>query len=151
MKTLLFSFIILASLPITAFGQEKKNGLKDKNAEFEIVDFEGIIRRYLGKDAEPLNPVEGIYSVSCTVYKRKKAFLSSREKERIVKRQDNYAKVAIIKDWPDSKREFIEISLGSKVTGRYPIVGEFNSLSERGGFIYHHFEPGGELLNLLLQ
>lgn len=138
---------MVIAFSIGASGQEKNGSSKRKDSHFEVIDFEGIIKRYLGKHSSPLSPIEGIYSVTCVITKRSRGFLSGKEKERVVKRADNYAKVAIIKDWPDSNREYIEISLGPKMIGQYPIVGEFNSFSEGGGFVYNHYESEDLQLN----
>ncbi len=64
-----------------------------------------------------------------------------------MQRKDNYARVAVIKDVPGSGKDYIEISLDEKFTIKYPIVGEFNSLSEGEGFIYRHIEPDGKTVS----
>lgn len=136
----------LAALPVlcsaqitgTLFNKKKK---KEKYSPFaEQVDFEGMVKRYLMKDSEPMERLEGIYSVSAIISKRG-GFLSNPNREKIIARKDNYAKVVIIKDSDNPKREYIEVSLGSKIPGKYPIVGEFTSLSEGRAFVYEHFEP----------
>src|SRR5687768_18497237 len=75
-----------------------------KNTNYEEVDFEGLVHRYFGKASS--DPLEGIYSVSCVITKRNKKFLSKGERIRVVDRKDNYARVAILKDWPGSNRDF---------------------------------------------
>lgn len=144
--------IVLMCLPAWCFAQsisgrifEKRK--KDKASPFaEQIDFEGMVKRYLGNNAPKQMGIEGIYSVSAIVTKRG-GFLASPAREKVVARKDNYAKVVILKDWPDSKREYFEISLASKDPGKYPIVGEFNTLAEGEGFVYRHYEPETEGLN----
>jgi hypothetical protein len=68
-------------------------------------------------------------------------FLSQREKSKVVERKDNYARVAILKDYPGTKRDFIEVSLSYRDAKKYPIVGELSGLSEGKGLIYNHIEP----------
>jgi hypothetical protein len=104
-----------------------------------------MMRRYFLK-GQP-DDLEGIYSVSCVITKRNKVFLSKREKIRIVERQDNYARVALIKDWPGSKRDFIEISLIYHDAKKYPIIGELNGISQGKGMIYKHLEPDGSIVS----
>ena len=89
------------------------------------------MHRYFGKEAGSINKLEGIYSVSCVITKSSKAFLSGRKKMKIVERKDNYARVAILKDWPGTKRDFIEVSLSYHVTNKYPIVPPRTSPGER--------------------
>jgi hypothetical protein len=81
------------------------------------------------------------------ITKRAKGFMTGNDKEKVVARKDNYARVAVIKDVPGSGKEYIEISLDEKFTVKYPMVGEFNSLSEGDGFIYKHIEPDGNTVS----
>ena len=80
--------------PVAAQSQMRLN----KKTVYEEVDLENVMKRYFGKSFG--YSLEGIYSVSCVITKRNKKFLSKDERIRVVARQDNYAKVAIMKDWP---------------------------------------------------
>lgn len=134
--------LLLGALLIAGQGfSQSKSKSRAKKIQYEEVDFEDMIRRYFGKAPGPANELEGIYSVSCVITKQYKAFLSRRERIRVVERKDNYARVAIVKDWPGSKRDYIEISLSYRDASRYPVVGELNMLSEGRGMIYRHIEP----------
>src|SRR5688500_9484652 len=93
---------------------------KQKKTIYEEVDLENVMKRYFGKSFG--YSIEGIYSVSCVITKRNKKFLSKSERIRIVGRQDNYAKVAIMKDWTSSHRDFIEVSLSYKKANHFPIM-----------------------------
>jgi hypothetical protein len=119
--------------------------MSDKKARktvYEEVDFEDMMKRYFGK--EKSDPLEGIYSVSCVITTRNKRFLSKREKIRVVERKDNYARIAILKDWPGgSMRDYIEVSLSYRDAKKYPVVGELSALAEGKTFIYKHIEPNG--------
>lgn len=117
-----------------------------KKSAYEEVDLEGMIRRYIAKTHGNEPSIEGIYTVSGEVIRKGKSLLSSVERERTIERKDNYARVAILKDWPGSNTEYVEISLEEKNAPRYPIVAELNELAEGGGFIYKHFEPKGKVL-----
>lgn len=116
---------------------------KSKPAKFTYaeVDYEDLIHRYVEKTTG--HKLEGIYSVSCVITKRSKKLLNDSERIRIVARKDNYARIAILKDKPGSKHDFIEVTLSYRDAKRYPIVGEFNLLSEGEGMIYNHIEPNG--------
>jgi hypothetical protein len=116
-----------------------------KRTVYHEVALEEMIRRNIAKTQDPANPsIEGIYTVSVVITKKGRSLIFPSDKERVVLRKDNYAKVAILKDWPESKNEFVEISISSKNLYKYPIVGEINRLAEGGGFIYKHIEPKGE-------
>ncbi|MFO0267453.1 MAG: hypothetical protein ACK51D_10945, partial [Cyclobacteriaceae bacterium] len=109
MKTL--SVLVLVLFALSAQAQFKNRPLTKSN--FEEIDFEGLVRLFLGKDARPLNSVEGIYLVSCTVT-RQGGFLANPHREKVVRKKENYGKVAILKYYTNSKREFIEVSLTGK-------------------------------------
>src|SRR6185369_10439795 len=82
-----------------------------KKSHYQEIDFEDLMHRYFGKEAGSYNRLEGIYSVSCIITKTNKAFLTGKQKVKVVERKDNYARVAFLKDWPDTNRDFIEVSL----------------------------------------
>lgn len=131
-------------LPSLAFSQNevRKSKFKKKSKSLftEHIDFEGMAKRYLMKQTQPMEPLEGIYSVSAIITKRG-GFLANPNREKVIARKDNYAKVVIMQDSEHANREYLEISLASKVPGEYPVVGEFNSLAEGKAFVYKHYEP----------
>lgn len=133
--------LAILSLPI---GYALAQSDRGKKTIYEEVDLENIMKRYFGKSFG--YSIEGIYSVSCVITKRNKKFLSKAERIRVVARQDNYAKVAIMKDWPSSHRDFIEVSLSYKKANHFPIMGELDIAADGAGYIYKHIEPDGERL-----
>lgn len=130
-------------------GKRKKSG--SRKYSYEEINFEDMIRRYYEKEVGPFNSLEGIYTVSCVITKTSKSFLSGSMKERPVVKKDNYARVAIIKDRPQSRRDFIEVSLSYHETDKYPVMGEFIVLSEGRGMIYKHIEPDGSELSFSMK
>lgn len=137
--TLLCLFLILQA----TFAQQKS-----RKSGYEEIDIEDLMHRYFGKDAGSFAKIEGIYSVSCLITKTTKAFITGNIKESVVERKDNYARVAILKDWPGTSRDFIEVSLSYHVANKYPIVGELTSLSSGGQtYIYKHFGSEGAVQN----
>jgi hypothetical protein len=137
--------LLLAVLVVfNAHAQDKKKLQLKKKHQYQEVDFEDMMRRYFQKESSHF--VEGIYSVSCVITKTSKVFLSQRQKTRVVERKDSYARVAILKDWPEAKRDFIEVSLSYRDAKKYPIIGDLNALAEGQGFIYHHIEPDGSTI-----
>lgn len=117
-----------------------------KKVQYELMDFESMIKRYFEKEIGDFNSLEGIYSVSCTITKTGRNIFGE-ERERVVARRDNYARIAILKDYKGSKREFIEVSLSYREATKYPIVGELTTMVEGGGLVYKHLEPDGSTLN----
>ena len=132
--------LCLFCIVFSSASSQEKEKVKIKGV-YEEVDFEDLIRRYFGKDRS--DPMEGIYSVSCVITRRNKRFLSKKERIRVVERKDNYARVAVLKDWPGSKRDYIEVSLSYRDAKKYPIVGEFQEVGGGRSFIYRHLEPDG--------
>jgi len=142
MRNVLFGVILLL-IGVPAFSQEASKK-KSKKFQYEEVDFEDMMRRYFVKERS--HNLEGVYSVSCVITKRSKVFLSKREKIRIVERKDNYARIAILKDLPGRKQDFIEVSLSYHDAKKYPIIGAINSMSEGKGMVYTHVEPDGSII-----
>ncbi len=121
-------------------------GGSNKKSVHQFVDSEDLIRRFIARDSES-HSIEGIYTVSSSITRKKKALLSQQMKTKVIARQDNYARIAIVRDWSGSNNDFIEISLSEKHDEVHPIVGQINLLSEGSGFIYKHIEPKGEVWN----
>lgn len=138
---LLCAVIVFCSYSSSA---QRKDEDKKKTL-YEEVDFENIMKRYFGKSTG--YSVEGIYAVSCVITKRNKKFLSKAERIRVVAREDNYARVAIMKDWPASTRDFIEVSLSYRKPNSFPIMGELDMMAGGAGYIYTHLEPNGQRLS----
>jgi hypothetical protein len=118
-------------------------GLKPGPVAYEEVTFEDLSKRYLDKSDGPWNDVEGIYSVSCVIVRKGKPLLSGTERERVIERRDNYARIAILRERPGASRAFIAVSLSFRESNKYPIVGQFDSFGDGRGLIYKHFEPDG--------
>ncbi|MEQ8361499.1 MAG: hypothetical protein RH948_01450 [Cyclobacteriaceae bacterium] len=144
---LYFLLLLFIGWPAALLAQETSSsvskgrfGKKQKSQFAEHIDFEGMVKRYLMKETQPMEPLEGIYSVSAIISKRG-GFLANPNREKIIARKDNYAKVVIMKDSEHPNREYVEVSLASKIPGKYPVVGEFSSLSEGRAFVYKHYEP----------
>lgn len=144
MKVFLLIFFALCATDFSTYAQSRKASRK---FQYDMIGLEDVIRRYIVKDAVTVYPLEGMYSVTCTVVKRYKSWPWKVDKEKIVLLKENYAKVAILKDWPDSSHEFIEISLNQNNVPKLPIVGEFNQWKEGEGYIYKHTEPKGGLMS----
>ena len=142
-KFIIFIFLLVVTFGYS-YGQSRTKRIF-KKPHYQEVDFEDLMHRYFGKEAGSFNKLEGIYSVSCVITKSNRAFLSGRKKVKIVERKDNYARVAILKDWPGTKRDFIEVSLSYHVTNKYPIVGEVSTIAEGEAYIYKHIEPDGSV------
>jgi hypothetical protein len=140
-------FIFLLLLSFSGQAQLFSFKMPKKKSVYKMIDAEEMIRRYIVKEYMETS-VEGIYSVSCVIRKKGPTLLSQVERERTLVRKENYAKVAILKDWPGSKTEFVEVAISDNgdVNG-YPLVAELSSLSEGGGFIYKHFEPDGKVMS----
>jgi hypothetical protein len=107
---------------------------------YEQVEFSDIVKRYFGKDKTSVGTIEGIYSVSSLVTKKGKGLLSSTEKEKIVDRDENYSKVAIIHDANSSNREYIEIPIDKDYLPAYSVRGEFTGMTDGNIMVYKHFE-----------
>jgi hypothetical protein len=148
-KRICFEFFlpIVVILLIANFSTDAQSRRASRKFQYETIGLEDVIRRYMVKDGREVYPLEGMYSVTCTVVKRYKSWPWKVDKEKIVLMKENYARVAILKDWPDATREFIEMSLTQKDVPKLPIVGEFNQWKEGEGYIYKHTEPKGGMMS----
>ncbi len=138
--------LILCLLVLVSFASLAQSKFK-KRYPYEQVSFEDMIHRYLHRDGRPASEVEGIYSVSCIITKSKRHWLTGRDVVRVVERKDNYARVAIMKETLNLKRDFIEVSMSFKDATKYPIVGDLATLAEGSGYLYKHIEPNGEIVS----
>lgn len=113
---------------------------KSKTSPLEQVDLQEMVERYMAKDQTSVGTIEGIYSVSSVVTKKGKTIFSSKEKEKVTDRQENYSKVAIIKDHSESGREYIEIVIDKDFKTSFPVYGEFSTMAESNLLLYKHFD-----------
>lgn len=142
MTSKLLTVLCLFLITQASFAQQKSIF---KKSRYEEIDIEDLMQRYFGKDPG-FARLEGIYSVSCLITKTSKAFITGQIRENVIERKDNYARVALIKDWPGTNRDIIEVSLSYHIANKYPIVGELTSLSSGAdAYIYRHFEPDGSV------
>lgn len=130
-------WVVCAAGLVTAGHAQQK---KPKHYAYQQIDLEELVRRFISKTPEP-GSIEGIYSVSCAIIKRNKSWITGQEREREVNHKDNYAKVAILKDWPGSDTQYIELSLNANEAPHYPIVSTITSLANSAGFLFTHYEP----------
>ncbi|MDV3307636.1 MAG: hypothetical protein LOY03_02315 [Cyclobacteriaceae bacterium] len=119
----------------------------EPSPSYEEVTFEDLSKRYLDKSDGPWNEAEGIYSVSCVIVRKGKPLLGGAERERVIERRDNYARIAILRERPGAPRAFIAVSLSYREAGKYPIVGQFDAFGDGRGLIYKHFEPDGSSMS----
>lgn len=137
------SLMVLVTVFSLSVAMAQRGATKSsRKTVYEEVDLEDVMKRYFEKSFT--YPIEGIYSVSCVITRRGRKFLSHAEKVRVVSRHDNYAKVAIMKDWPTSTRDFIEVSLSYRRANAFPIMGELDIMADGRGYVYTHIEPDGE-------
>ncbi|MBX2962744.1 MAG: hypothetical protein KF687_09540 [Cyclobacteriaceae bacterium] len=136
---------VFASFVSFSFAQVKTPHGKSRTKKviYEEIDLEEMIKRYFGKNSGAASSLEGIYSVSAVITKTNRPFLASQDRTKVIDRKDNYARVAILKDWPGSKRDFIEVSMSYHVSNKYPVVGDFAYLTDDRGYTYRHIEPDG--------
>jgi hypothetical protein len=120
-----------------------KPAQKAKVSPLEQVDLQELVERYMAKDHTSMGTIEGIYTVSSVVTKKGKPVFSSREKEKVTDRKENYSKVAIIRDNSEAGREYIEIVIDKEYRTSFPVYGEFSAMAESNLLLYKHFDSKG--------
>ena len=135
---------ILVSMLFQSCSFERLYNLKQRNKvhAYEQVDFHDLMSRYMKKDLVA-DDFEGIYSVSLVVVK-KGGLLTHEDKERVIERQENYQEVAIIRDYENPNREYVEVPLNKKYLPSYSIRGEFMKVPDANLLIYKHYESRGK-------
>lgn len=115
-----------------------------KLSPYQYISLEEMVRRYIAKTEHEPGSIEGIYTVSAEVNRKGKGFLFGPSRERIVDKRNNYATVAILRNWPGATTEYVEISLTNNNATAYPIISEISSLADEQGFIFNHLEHKGK-------
>jgi Tfp pilus assembly protein PilE len=122
----------------------KAQRAKVKTSPLEQVGLQSLVERYMAKDQTSIGTLEGIYSVSSVVTKKGKTIFSSQEREKITDRQENYSKVAIMRDNKQAGREYIEVVIDDKAyQSHYPVYGEFSAMAESNLLLYKHYDSKG--------
>lgn len=109
-----------------------------KKSPFRQMDFLELIHRYMEK--EDVNSIEGVYTVSGIVIKRRKNLLGT-PKEKTTDRKENYARVAILRE--KNGKNFIELSLNKADQASYSIIGDFKYAASGNILVYTHYGDKG--------
>ncbi len=131
--------LLLGSCTFIRLGGTKPS---HNSSPYQQLDFQTLVKRYMKKDK--LNAIEGIYSVSGSVIKKRKGFLTSEDKEKTADRKENYARVAILQDPSDTGKDYIELSLDKENLPSYSIIGEFSTSVAGNILVYKHFDAKGK-------
>lgn len=110
-----------------------------KSAAFRQMNFQELINRYMQKETN--NSIEGVYTVSGIVMKKKNNLLGE-PKEKTTDRKENYATVAILRE--QGGAGYIELSLNKQDQTSYSIIGEFQETKTGSILVYKHFVPKGK-------
>ena len=137
------TLVIVLPFQMVTLARGQNIFIKNDNVRFENSNLtENEIKTYLDNN-ENLDPIEGIWSFSAeTVINGASS------------RQDNYAKVAIIKDIITEERDYIEIVLSVPeelypLTGYYKncIIGEAEKTAYPNVFLYYSYKQKTEVIN----
>ncbi len=139
----LFTVIALVTFSSCSFETLYKMRQRQKIHAYEQIEFTNMVSRYMTKTQSSVGTIEGIYSVSSLVTKKGKGLLSSTEKEKVVSRDENFSKVAIIKDTDHAGREYLEVPITKDFLPSYDVRGEFTGMTEGNILVYKHFESRG--------
>jgi hypothetical protein len=145
MKHLLFLAISFAGSSCSFQKMYQINAARSQQP-YEQINFVDLVKKYVSKDKPGSRNIEGIYSVSITVFKRNKGLFSSEERERMIEQKEHYAQVAIIRDNARNNREYIEVPVDKNYLASYSVRGELTTLSEGNILVLKHFEPRGKPL-----
>jgi hypothetical protein len=142
MRPNVFVWIFMVSMTLQGCTIQNSSSTSRKPSPYEQVDFQSLIKRYMKKDR--LNSIEGVYTVSGSVTKKKKGLLGGQEKEKTMDRKENYAKVAILRDPGETGKDYIELSLDKENLPSYSIIGEFSFTAGGNLLVYKHYDIKGK-------
>ena len=147
-KFLFSSFSIIVTLIFLSpdcIGQQSKNKPSTKSSSpHEQIDWPEMINLYMYKSESSVKTVEGIYAISGLVTRTGRGLLSREEKEKVLDRKENYAKVAIIRDPAKASREYAELILDAEPSPGLSVVGEFSSMTKGNVMVYKHYDQKGK-------
>jgi hypothetical protein len=83
-KFLGIALLLLASAVSCVFIIPAHQSTTSKKSNYEEVDLEEMIRRYIAKPDQAYSAFEGIYSVSTVITSKGRSLLFSDDKERVV-------------------------------------------------------------------
>lgn len=141
-RFLLIIFVLLLSG--CSFETLYKMRQRQKVYSLEQIDLQKMVSVYMNKNQTSVGTVEGIYSVSGLVTRSGKSLLGGEDKDKVVDRKENYAKVAIIRDPNNSSREYFELLLDKEYSVSLSVIGEFSGMSDANVLVYKHFENKGK-------
>jgi hypothetical protein len=142
------SLFVLLTLIISSscsFETLYKMRQRQKIHVLEQVDLQKMITLYMNKNETSIGAVEGVYSVSGLVTRTGRGLLGgNEEKDKVLDRKENYAKVAIIRDLNNASREYFELMLDKEMALSFSVIGEFSGMSDGNILVYKHFENKGK-------
>ena len=136
--------ITLVSGSLVCVGQRKKDKPPSESSPREQIDWPEMINLYMNKSESSVGTVEGIYVISGLVTRTGKALFSSEEKEKVLDRKENYARVAIIRDPAKASREYAEVLLDDKPSMGLSVIGEFSAMTKGNVMVYKHYDEKGK-------
>ena len=125
-------------------GQKKNKKSSESSSSREQIDWPEMINLYMNKSRSSVGTVEGIYVISGLVTRTGKGLFSSEEKEKVLDRKENYARVAIIRDPAKASREYVEIILDGEPSASLSIIGEFSAMTKGNVLVYKHYDQKGK-------
>jgi hypothetical protein len=145
MKGKFLLFMLVLMLSSCSFETLYKMRQRQKINVLEQVDLQKLITLYMNKNETSVGTVEGVYSVSGLVTRTGRGLLGgSEEKDRVLDRKENYAKVAIMRDPKNASREYFELMLDKEMALSFSVIGEFSGMSDGNILVYKHFENKGK-------
>jgi hypothetical protein len=144
MKVKSVLFFLAIAISSCSFETLYKMRQRQKIYLLEQVDLQKMVTAYINKTQSSVGTVEGIYSVSGLVTRTGHGLLGGEEKDKVLDRKENYAKVAIIHDSNNTSREYFELMLDRDFAVSFSVIGEFSGMSDANILVYKHFENKGK-------
>jgi S1-C subfamily serine protease len=141
MKKFIITFLIITIFAKTGLALDINvlKQIQSINANWEYYNgTEQSIREYFDDNNSKLDPIEGFFTLSIKYYD---------EYGNLLKNDDNWSKIAIVKDNNSLTREFIEVNLQTDGFPKYAITADFTKASNGVLYLSKQFSKDGKFTN----
>jgi hypothetical protein len=108
---------------------------------------EESIKKYLDENADELDPIEGIYSISATDERKVKYLFGLWSEQKKIGESNDFARVAIIRDNISFNAQFMEIIVGGEYLPKYAKTADFTRVQKSSTYLSRRFLPDGKVEN----
>lgn len=141
MKKFFATFFIITIIVLAGFSSTHLTSKQITSIQTDWEYYQGTeqsIREYFDNNISKLDPIEGLFTLSIKYYDKFGNLLKS---------NDNWSRLAIVRDKNSLTREFIEVNLQTDGFPKYAITADFTKASNGLLYLSKQFSPDGTFSN----